>query len=277
LNSDFKNITRFGEELGNVNAIGMIIGISSTFCFYFISEEKRFKLIPILLVDFIVILLTGSRKSLILLVLSFIIIIILQNKSGFKGNFKILTGSIAIALLCIYLINEVPIFYEIIGQRINHLMSFITFKGTGEGSINERASFIEYGYYWFVKRPLLGYGIDNYRFLLENKIGLNTYSHNNFIELLVGTGIFGTLIYYYSILIIFVALIKSTNKISHPFIAIIAAYIIISVGLVYYDNKHFLIVLTVGNIVNKLENKNNKQNLSQLNQSDTFQHSDTDS
>lgn len=39
--SDFSQLTRFGDELGNVNAIGMIIGISTTFCFYFIITEKK--------------------------------------------------------------------------------------------------------------------------------------------------------------------------------------------------------------------------------------------
>ncbi|MFY9598250.1 MAG: hypothetical protein WAP53_07685, partial [Dysgonamonadaceae bacterium] len=40
--NDFSQLTRFGSELGNVNAVGMIIGISATFCFYFILHEKKF-------------------------------------------------------------------------------------------------------------------------------------------------------------------------------------------------------------------------------------------
>ena len=43
----------------------------------------------------------------------------------------------------------------------------------------------------------MGYGIDNYRpYFSKMPIGWDIYSHNNFIELFVGTGILGVLIYY---------------------------------------------------------------------------------
>ncbi|MGR5929458.1 hypothetical protein ACT7C2_20765 [Bacillus pacificus] len=64
--SDFSQVTRYGSELGNVNSIGMIIGISSIFCFYFIIEEKKYLLYtPIMLINIFVVFLTGSRKALL--------------------------------------------------------------------------------------------------------------------------------------------------------------------------------------------------------------------
>lgn len=54
--SDFSQVTRYGSELGNVNSIGMIIGISSIFCFYFIIEEKKYLLYtPIMLINIFVV------------------------------------------------------------------------------------------------------------------------------------------------------------------------------------------------------------------------------
>ena len=41
LTSDFSEISRYGEELGNVNAVGLIVGIACIFCFYFILEENK--------------------------------------------------------------------------------------------------------------------------------------------------------------------------------------------------------------------------------------------
>ena len=65
INSDFYKITRYGDKLGNVNEIGMIIGISATFCFSFFRKRK-YGYLMFLLIMIITILLTGSRKSLFL-------------------------------------------------------------------------------------------------------------------------------------------------------------------------------------------------------------------
>ena len=43
---------------------------------------------------------------------------------------------------------------------------------------------------------MLGYGLDNFRIINLHATGHLTYSHNNFIEILVGVGAIGFLIYY---------------------------------------------------------------------------------
>ena len=55
---------------------------------------------------------------------------------------------------------------------------------------------IQYGMDYFKERPLLGHGIENFRYLYAQEVGKETYSHNNYIELLVNNGIVGLLLYY---------------------------------------------------------------------------------
>jgi O-antigen ligase len=257
-NSDFSRLTRFGGELGNVNSIGMIIGISMIFCFYFILERNKRFYIPIILINLTVIFLTGSRKSLLFIVAGIIILIMSKNHNSISGKLKAIIVSIVFFIVIFYLAYNIPIFYHILGKRLTNLVDFISGEGTNEGSINVRANMIELGWYWFKQRPITGYGINNFR-ILYGVVDRYTYSHNNAIELLVGTGIFGFLSYYLSQIIIIKDLLKTSNSYSkllcYSFVAIISAYILMSVGLIYYYNKHISIIFALGSIIIRLSKK----------------------
>lgn len=254
--SDFTNLTRFGSELGNVNAIGMILGISATFSFYFIIEKKEYKYALMFLLNSIIIFMTGSRKSLVFLIFTLIVLVLSKRKKKIGNRIKVALIIALIVTLIVYIVFNVPFFYQIIGRRMEKLFNFVIGKETSDGSINLRFLMIELGWEWFKERPFTGYGINNYRFLLGQTINWITYSHNNIIELLVGIGVIGTAIYYISQIIVINKLNKVSKFISKPlafsFIAIILGYVFMSVALIYYDSKQFCIVLAVGSIISRL-------------------------
>ena len=258
LTSDFSNITRFGSELGNVNAVGMMIGISAIFCFYLFLEEKRFIYFVLLLTMLPIILLTGSRKSVLFFLMNLIIILYLRNRDSLSKKLKFFFIGGILFFLVLFLVFKIPLFYKIIGYRIENVFSFLSGKKVNEGSIYERFYMIEVGLKMIKDRPILGYGIDNYRFYYSRvPSGRETYSHNNFIELIVGTGIFGFLFYYLTHFIILRSLFKASictkeKMICYTFISIIISYIILSMVLIYYYDKHFSLLLAVGSIVNRV-------------------------
>ncbi len=254
--SDFSNITRYGSQLGNQNAIGMNLGISSIFCFYIILSEKKFLYSILHLPMIACILLTGSRKALIFIVLNIIVILFFINKNSLSKLVKFVIASICVLLVVYYLIFNIPIFYQIIGERVENLFSFLSGEGTGEASLNNRVEMIKYGMKFFYDNPILGYGIDNYRFLYGG-----TYSHNNFVELLVGTGAIGFSLFYTTQIIAVMNLIRSSrNKtwslVCFTFLAIIVSYIVLSPSLVYYDSKHYNILLTIASVVKSIGIRN---------------------
>jgi len=274
VNSDLSQVTRFGRILGNVNAIGMIIGISATFCYYIILIEKKYLYLPFLTIMILTILLTGSRKSLLFIIMNVIIISYLRNRNGLKNKFKFAVIAIMILFITYYLLFNIPFFYQIIGIRVETMLDFVFGEGTNEGSINTRAYMIQVGIEFIKNKPLTGYGINNYRVLYSSVLGgRDTYAHNNYIELMVDTGIFGVLIYYLIHVIMLKNLLKSsslaTNKtIYFVFAAIIISYMVLALSLVYYDSKHFSFVLTLASIItnivivdksNKIENSKEKQ------------------
>lgn len=250
--SDFSEITRYGAELGNQNAVGMNIAISSIFCFYIVLSERKYWFTLFLLVMVPCILLTGSRKALILFVLNVIFILYLKNRGDLRNLLKFVLICTCILLVLYYLIFYIPFFKQIIGERVENFFSFLWGESTNEGSMNIRYNMIINGIELFRERPFIGYGIDNYRFLYSG-----TYSHNNFIELMVGVGIFGIIIYYLAHVFVVKSLLKTSkhtnwNMVCFTFIAIIISYIIISPSLVYYDSKHFSLLLAIGSVIKKI-------------------------
>ncbi len=256
--NDFSQLTRFGSELGNVNAVGMIIGISATFCFYIMLHEKKFLYLLPFVIMTITILLTGSRKSLLFICMNIVIIIYLRNRHSLKGKIKFIIVSLIILVIISYLIFNVPVFYQIIGKRVENMFAFVLGEGTREGSINTRAYMIEKGFEMFKERPLTGYGINNYR-VLYSKVpgGRETYAHNNIIELMVGTGIFGVIFYYLTHFVVLKDLFKSSKSkpyqtLCYTFIAIILSYTLLSVALIYYYGKHFSFLLAVASVIGRI-------------------------
>jgi len=258
INSDFYQITRFGSELGNVNAMGMIIGISAVFCLYLILTEKKYLYLPFLLIMIPTILLTGSRKALLFICMSVIIILFLRNRNSIKNKIKFIFATIIIVMISYFLVFNVPLFYEIIGARMENIVSFVSGEPVNERSLGTRFYMTKVGFEMFMDRPLTGYGIDNYRVLYGMlPEGIETYAHNNYIELMVGTGIFGVLIYYLTHIIVLKDLFRASKRnmyktLCFTFIAIIVSYIILAPTLVYYYGKHFSFLLAIASVVGRV-------------------------
>jgi O-antigen ligase len=260
LNADFTEVTRFGSQLGNVNAIGIIIGISDTFAFYLWLTERKFRHLIMLVAMLPIILITGSRKALFFIIFNFLIILFLRSSSSLMKIIKFMIISGLGLIVAFYLIYHVKLLYEILGTRMDNLFAFILGKGTREGSLNARSYMAQFGLHVFGQKPWLGYGIDNYRVLLKNELGSGTYSHNNFIELMVGTGVIGLSTYYLTHLFALKGLVGARKEhpgvsIYYPFIALLLSYTILSISMVYYDDKHISILLAMGSVLQSVFRK----------------------
>jgi len=276
--SDLSNIKRYGEELGNVNSVGIIIGISTLILIYNLLFENKNVHINILLIllNLTVILMTGSRKAIIFITVCTFLMIFINSKYDIFKKIKT-TFLLIITVYFIYnliYINET--LYKIIGVRLENLIEFLNGNGTSEGSINVRSDMIKYGFNWFLENPIIGYGIDNYRFLYSRQLGtFPTYSHNNYIELMVGLGSIGTILFYSSHIIVLFSLYNNirkkkgnVNSYESLFIGIIFSYLILSTGMVYYYEKHISILLLMGSMLydlSKKQEKNNDEDKKQIN------------
>lgn len=141
----------------------------------------------ILLCSYLIIF-TGSRKGIILLSIFMIsaIFIIISNYSIFK-KIIIILPTIIFSILLINWFQETPFYY-----RIENIINLIGGGNVQDGSIEDRVGMFETGIRLWSQKPLLGWGFDSFRYVS----GYGTYSHNNYIEILVNTGIIGFIIYH---------------------------------------------------------------------------------
>jgi len=83
--------------------------------------------------------------------------------------------------------QETPFYY-----RIENIIHLVGGDNVQDGSIEDRVGMFETGIRLWSQKPLLGWGFDSFRYVS----GYGTYSHNNYIEILVNTGIIGFIIYH---------------------------------------------------------------------------------
>ncbi|GKX31760.1 hypothetical protein SH1V18_42400 [Vallitalea longa] len=198
------------KKIGNRNAVAMLIGFSFNMSVYRLLYKKEYKNIFCLVVMFLAILLTGSRKGVIFCVIpiSLNLFIIILNTKKIKKKIRYLIMFVFLFITTYYALFNIDFLYNNIGWRIDSIFKNIFFNEVSlEGSFNVRKTMIKLGLEYFKERPIFGHGIENFRYLYGWQSGHETYSHNNYIELLVDNGLVGFLLYY----LFYISIIIKTN------------------------------------------------------------------
>lgn len=245
----------------NANTVAIELAFGLFVVFYLLTEFKwalssgtktLLKLyVPI---SIIFIVLTASRKGLLVMILPIIIYKVLSSKNSLQIMKYMFLGVLVTFIAYEMIMNITPL-YNIIGYRIEGMLNYFLNSGATDTSTATRMMMIESGKQWFSQRPWLGYGIDNYRELIY----LHTYAHNNYIELAVDVGLIGTFSYYsIYIYIVFSYFSSSFLKKEYSSICCIAVSAIITIlfvdyGMVSYFDKYitFLICVLATIISNK--------------------------
>jgi len=236
---------RIGDEVNlNSNDLAMKLAFSCLACYYFFMKNKNRSInICLFFIFLVTMILTGSRKSVIFIGFCILLINFLYIKSNdiIKSVFKFLGLSFIVYLLY-RAIFFFPILNNLLGTRLTNLIAIFKNPTYADNSTITRFFMIEKGFELFRIKPITGYGIANYGIIVNT-----SYSHNNYIELLVGVGIIGFLIYYSIYIVIIVSLFKkilSCKRIEFVFcFALIVGILIIEIGQVTYYTEIFLILL----------------------------------
>ncbi|PKM68174.1 MAG: hypothetical protein CVU95_05910 [Firmicutes bacterium HGW-Firmicutes-2] len=263
---DLLRTTQIGADMlgesWNGNAIGVMMAFGVLISLLLMNkEEGRYKKIGyifIIALSTLIVILTGSRKALFFVVFGYVTFTGLSSKSN---RIMMMAKIIIIMALAYQLIMNIPIFYNILGVRLEGLFAIVTGVGSVDSSTELRIEYIDYGISWFMDKPIIGYGVDNYRVLLYRAIGKGTYSHNNYIELLVGVGLIGTIIYYYAFGYVLVNAIKLLKISKEPMIylimVIIVAILISQYGFVTYYDFFVNLIICISFIVVRTKLKDN--------------------
>ncbi|MCX7883740.1 MAG: O-antigen ligase family protein [Caloramator sp.] len=237
--------TLFKQRLGNsinINSNGIAIYATIAFLmvlFNYLKLNNRKDLIKLIWLG-IVILLTGSRKGLFMIVIGYLMFLyLLFPKKKFKNTVSI----ILMIVICYMLIMYVPILYNIIGNRVEAVFNMFSSNEIDEGSLISRVNYINLGWSYIKNNPWCGYGLNCFM-LIPGSYGV--YSHNNFIEILFSSGVIGFVIYYINYIII---IIKSFNLKAQGksyvklFLTITLLLFLSEYGMVTYFERSYIIFL----------------------------------
>ena len=231
----------------NSNTIALIAAYACLFniyCYMTFGDKNK---IMYVIWYILVVLLSGSRKGLLVILLGFIILLFLMYPKKRMRNIL----SIIIFLLTFYLlITHIPGLYYVIGYRLEALINYILGNSYNEASLATRLSYIELGWNFFLEKPWTGYGLDCFRYLPK---AYNTYSHNNFIEILVSGGIIAFILYYIQYIIIILKIFfvnrrleGSNKKIINFILCIMLVILVMDYGMVSYYERFILTLQMFG-------------------------------
>lgn len=254
--------SRLGSDFNgewNANDIGMGMGFGIYIMLYFLKKEERksIKIIYILsmILCAIVIMLSGSRKSIFIIAFSTVMYIWIRSKRKMIMTIVLL---IAVAFL-FYLVMTNAMLYELIGVRIEELIEFALGKSRNDRSTLIRTLMITRGMDIFKQHPILGVGANNFKAIS----GFGLYSHNNYIELLSGIGLIGFTIYYAGYIYLIVNCIKRKEKITSFFAIGIISIMILEYGLVSYTSFTEQFMICIAFTVVRLNKSKNILNISE--------------
>jgi O-antigen ligase len=194
-------LTRVSSFLNNPNTFAMALSIGILLAMESLLKEapegrksmgraihKLFLVLILLLFAYEILFITGSRKAMISL---FFLGFMLFFRYLLKVNFlqKILIVIVASGVLVeVFILLKESVFFE----RLNRVFDMLSGKSVRDGSLTERSSMMSDARNLWEQKPLSGWGTDQFRYLADYQ----TYSHNNYLELLSNNGLLGLLLYY---------------------------------------------------------------------------------
>lgn len=229
---------RIGGVVNNENAIGLFLAEGVLACLLFLMTGKRRKIVKVgliagMIILLAMILLTGSRKATVFAVLGIILFLLMFfRKERWWKKFLLIVLLVAVIIVALNLLKNIPAFSTIF-NRFELLFEGL-FQGSSSYRTDEtRADMISAGLAAFWENPVFGNGT-GYSYRL-----FGTYSHNNYVELLMNYGLIGFLIYYIPYAILLIRLwkrVKLQDTYAMHFLVYIALQLALGIGWVnYYD------------------------------------------
>lgn len=254
--------TRMGSEITNVNTIGLAAATSAIIALWYMLYRKKYIYVIPMIVCGIVAFGTGSRKVMICLVIGIVMLFVLQRNS--KKRFKYVLQCI-LALTVLFLILQLPIF-STITERFKYTLAGFFGGGTVDSSTSKRFKMIEAGVEYFKRYPIGGIGLGNSNIITKEFLGgLETYLHNNYVELLACSGMIGFLLYYLMYLPLVTNLAKPSFK-GNGFavlgFTLVAIRLVLHYGMItYYSKTEYIMLVLLWLILSQIKGEKNEKDI----------------
>ncbi len=242
--------TRLENAFANVNGIAVTIALSCLIEFWDLMNKRNRWQVIMYLPSLLVILATQSRKAFLFIILGFVCIIIQKNRGKHKPIESLL--SVVVGILFVYffvfLLSKADAFHGVF-ERFERMLFSYTGEGKADTSAIMRNKLVEVGIMSWKEEPFLGIGIGCSHHIAVERLDIDLYLHNNYVEILSGGGIIGFVSYYWIYAYLIYSLIvyrKNNEDLSALLIPWILLILIMDYGMVsYYSKRQWLYILTI--------------------------------
>ncbi|QIZ05643.1 O-antigen ligase family protein [Priestia megaterium] len=181
-----------GIEHPNTTAFNIYISFACGLYFYFISGKNSTKLFKLFVIIgevclIVGILLTGSRKVLVTLVLFPLLMVLKKNKNPIKLLVQIVVVCGGTYLLYNLMLSN-DVLYNLIGYRIEDISGILSGNDASASGRNDLIlEGISVGF-----NSIIGVGLGNFVYYSVDQ----AYAHNEFVEIFADLGFFGFMLYF---------------------------------------------------------------------------------
>ncbi len=232
---------RIANDALNANTVGLLGANAIVMTLYYMLYDRPRWWNIIALPTLGILAATGSRKALVFVVVGTVLLFVfksLRSANVVNSIAKIIGSLLALTLVGIAVL-QLPMFSEVL-DRMSSMAD--AFSGTGgDSSTIIRMALVDIGWDLFYQSPITGVGVNNpsvFTYFVYGKE--NYYLHNNYIELLAGTGVIGLLAYYSMYIYIAYNLIRYRNFHSNEYVMVLILFlsqIVMDMGMVSYESK----------------------------------------
>ena len=232
----------FGVEVvtAGSNGIAYYSGVAlilSVYIFLKLKDKIKYLYLSYILLFILTILTTGSRKGMLIIATGLIILPLLITKNSRK--FKLIYGVSAFfaGVISLVLTQTIPFLYDMIGERIARIFLSIFTGEVIDVSMDTRITLVDSALNLISSNPIFGYGLDAFRVL--GPWGIVT--DNNYLDILVSSGIIGLLIFYtYAVFVIYDFItIKEKSDLVKIFFLIFCLNLVLDFFSVTYFERNF--------------------------------------
>lgn len=223
----------------NSNVLGACSAYSLLLTLYYFTKRERNSWIFLSVFSIIGLVVSGSRKAIVIIVIGAILYFTLINLGAKKGMAIIkIFASILSLIIVIYFLSRLSVFSGV-NDRIVEMINGLIGQGVTDSSTITRMRLKQVGFDLFRTHWLKGVGIDNpgifggLAFQREYY-----YLHDNYVELLAGVGIIGFVLYYLPFLIIAIRYIRYRDFNDKEYdicVALLFVWLIMDYGIVTYS------------------------------------------
>ena len=185
------------ESFANINAIAVFIAIGVV-CELYLVLYRGPRLYSLLsLMSIVIIAASQSRKAIVVTVLGVMALILFRFSTSKNLAYRILeiVFLLLLTLTAVYFIAKLPIFSSV-NKRLDMMINSFLGQGKMDHSSLIRNDMRELGYEYWLQRPIRGFGFGATHIIAYRNLNVDTYLHNNYIELLASGGILGLISYY---------------------------------------------------------------------------------